>query len=172
MSEHLQPAPDRTSREREQSEQHEHTPGVFRESEAFDFRLILWVGVGLVVTCVVVQIVLWQFLGGLERQHAAPPGSVSELVQEDAERSLSERLDNVPGPHLEGIERESNSSSIAAARQQAEARMERYGWIDRQKEIVHVPIDKAMEQVLRSKEFGAAKRSRELKRPEMPGGKQ
>ena len=33
--------------------------------------------------------------------------------------------------------------------------MEHYGWVDRDKGIVHIPVDKAMEEVLRTKEFGS-----------------
>lgn len=248
MSEHIQPASDRTSREHERPETYEHTPGVHRESEAFDFRLILWVGGGLVATALLVQVSVWWLLGSLQQHHTVPPDRVSELVEQDAARTLVQRLDNVPGPHLEGIERESSllvvrtdaggeerfytavdvrvrigenekarlfdlregqrvtltyympggtavglgvvtsvtsppseaerkkpepelpdvsrtlngeilkiePRGIAEARAWAEAQMQRYGWIDRQKEIVHVPIDKAMEEVLRSEKLGSA----------------
>ncbi|HTU23668.1 MAG TPA: hypothetical protein VMG10_36865 [Gemmataceae bacterium] len=135
------------------SDSHEHTPGVAYEREEFNFRLILWVGAGLVVTALVVHVIVWWLFGGLEKHNTVPTGSVSELALEDASRPFDQRLDNVPAPHLEGIEPESNPSRIAAARQRAEVRMKRYGWIDRDKGIVHVPIEKAMEEVLKSKEF-------------------
>jgi hypothetical protein len=138
-----------------QGEEHERTPGVLHESEAFDFRLIVWVGVGLAVTGILVQIVVWGVLGGLEKKHTVPSAAVSELAKEDAERPLGQRVDHMPAPHLEGIERESSPGSIAAARQRAEVQLKNYGWIDRAKGIVHVPIDKAIEEVLRTKEFGS-----------------
>lgn len=264
MSEHIQPAPDRRDAGPTPPViEHERTPGVAHESEAFDFRLILWVAGGLIAFGVVLQIALWGLLGSFEKRHTVAPELVSEMAKEDAERSLGQRVDNVPGPRLEGIERDSSlleiltdngekhrfftaielhvrigknekarlfelqegqrvtlsyympggargglgivtsvtsppveaeqrkpepelpdvsrtlngrilriePRSIADARVWAEVQMERYGWIDRQKEIAHVPIDKAMEQVLRSKEFGAPKQSRERKRPENPGRK-
>lgn len=247
MSEHIQPAPDRRDAgPTPPAVEHERTPGVAHESEAFNFWLIVWVGAGLAAICLIVQIALWGLLGSFERRHTVPPESVAALAKEDADRPLGQRVDNVPGPHLEGIERESSllelltengekhrfftsvelrvrigknekarlselregqrvtlvyympggargglgvvtsvtsppveaeqkkpgpelpdvtrtvngkilkiePRSIAAARAWAEVQMERSGWIDRQKEIVHVPIDKAMEQVLRSKELG------------------
>lgn len=248
MSEHIQPAPDRTSRELERPEEHERTPGVSHESEAFNFRLILWVGVGLAAVAIAVQVVVWWLLGDLEKYDAVPPGRVSDLAMEEARQPLGQRVDNVPSPHLEGIERESsllvvrmasgeekrfyasvdarvrigdnknarlyelregqevtltyympggvggglgvvtsvtspplpagrkqpgpelpeasrtfNSEiikieprSIAAARDWAEMQGKSYGWIDRDKEIVHIPVEKAMEEVLRSKQFGSA----------------
>lgn len=249
MSEHIQPAPDRRDAGPTPPViEHERTPGVAHESEAFDFRLILWVGAGLIAFGVVLQVALWLLLGGFEKHHTVAPDLVSEMAKEDADRPLGQRVDNVPGPHLEGIERESSlleiltengekhrfftavdlsvrigkndkarlselregqritlsyfmpggargglgvvtsvtsppveaeqkkpkpelpdvsrtlngkilriePRSVSDARAWAEVQMERYGWIDRQKEIVHVPIDKAMEQVLRSKELGSA----------------
>jgi hypothetical protein len=262
MSEHIQPAPDRSSQERERPEEHERTPGVSHESEAFHFRLVIWVGVVLAAIVIGVQIVLWWLLGGLEKFNAVPTGRISELASEETTRPLGQRVDNVPGPHLEGIERESSllvlrtedggdkrfytsvdvririddekarlfqlregqrvtiayympggaggglgvvtsvtsppvkaglkkpepelpeitrtlsgeiikiePRSIAASREWAEVQAERYGWIDRDKEIVHIPVEKAMEEVLRSKKLGSTKQSRERKRPEEGGGK-
>src|SRR5262249_14956176 len=108
MSEHIQPAPDPTSRERERPEESERTPGVSHESEAFHFRLVLRVGVGLAAIVIGVQIVLWWLLGGLEKCNTVPAGRVSELAEDEATRPLGQRVDNVPAPHLEGIERESS----------------------------------------------------------------
>jgi hypothetical protein len=137
-------------------EEQERTPGVFHESEAFAFGLILKVGIGLAVVSAVVCVAVAWLLSGLEKHHTVPPGRVSELMQQEAAQPLSRRVESVPAPHLEGIERGSNSRSIAAARHRAEVQMEQYGWIDREKGIVHVPVEKAMEEVLRSKEFGSA----------------
>jgi hypothetical protein len=260
MSEHMQPAPESHLGQlapTPRSEEHEQTPGVSHESAAFDFRLIIWVGLGLVAVGLAVHIVLWWLLGGLEKFNAVPAGRVSELAEDEATRPLGQRVDNVPAPHLEGIERESSlfvlrtedgeekrfytsvdvhvridnekarlfdlhegqrvtiayfmpggaggafgivtsvtspsvkdelkkpdpelpeasrtlngeilriePRSIAAARDWAQVQSRRYGWIDREKEIVHIPVEKAMEEVLRSKKFSSAKQSRERKRPE------
>lgn len=152
MSEHIQSAPD-VRNAASTVETPERTSGVSHENEAFDFRLILWVGGGLAGTILLVLVVIWLVLGDLEEYNAVPPGRISELALEEAARPLGERLDKVPGPRLEGIEREGRANSIAAARQRFEARMKRYGWIDRDKGIVHVPIEKAMEDVLQWKEF-------------------
>lgn len=247
--------------EHTQREEHERTPGVFHESEAFDFRLILWVGIGLAVFAVIIHFALAGLLGGFEEYHSVPPGRVPELTREDASQPLSQRVDSLPAPHLEGIERESSlieiltengekqrfytsvdvrvriandekarlfelrqgqrvtisyylpggtggglgvvtsvtspplkverkkaeselpdasrtlngeilkiePRSIAAARDWAEVQMEQYGWIDRDKEIVHIPVEKAMEEVLRSKELSQTSQKR--KRPGDSGRK-
>ncbi|HEY7327223.1 MAG TPA: hypothetical protein VH592_06280 [Gemmataceae bacterium] len=229
-------------------EEHERTPGVLHESTAFDFRLILWVGVGLTAVGIITHFVVGGLLGGLEKKHTVLPSAVSELAKEDAERPLGQRVDNMPVPHLEGVERESSlldiltdngekhrfftsvdvrvqigknqnaglfelregqrvtlayympggaggglgvvtsitsppvganrkepgvdlpdvsrtlngkiiriePRSIAAARDWAEEQMQQYGWIDREKQIVHIPVEKAMEEVLRTKELGSS----------------
>jgi len=94
------------------SDEHERTPGVLHESEAFDFRLVIWVGVGLTVVGILTHFVVGGLLGGLEKRHTVPPLAVSELAKEDAERPLGQRVDNMPVPHLEGIERESSLLEI------------------------------------------------------------
>jgi hypothetical protein len=262
MSEHIRPADDRRDAAPVPSEEHERTPGVLHESEAFAFGLIIKVGIGLAVVAAIAQLVIAWLLGGFERSHTVPPDRIPELVKEDAAQLLNQRIDKVPAPHLEGIERASSlleirtedgarqrfvtsvdvrvrigknekarlfelregqrvtisyympsgggglgvvtsvttgpplkaernetglelpdvsrtlngeiiriePRSIAAARDWAEVQMERYGWIDRDKEIIHIPVEKAMEQVLSSKELGSPQ-SRERKRPKDGGRK-
>jgi hypothetical protein len=250
MSEHIQPAPGpHVPPAAAAAAAHAHTPGVAYESEKFDFRLVLWVGAGLVAVAVVIHVAVWWLLGGLEKINAKPAGSISELALDDATKPLGQRIDKVPTPHLEGIERGGSliviltengeegrfygspdlrvridnnekanlfelcqgqrvsltyyfpggvegglgvvtavtsprvkakqkkpsselpdatrtingtilrieAHSIGTAREWAEAQMERYGWIDREKGIVHIPIDRAMDEVLKSKEFRPAK---------------
>jgi hypothetical protein len=262
MSEHIRPADDRRDPVPAVPEQHERNPDVQHESEAFDFGLIVKVGIGLAIVAAIVHFAVGWLLGGLEKSHTVPLDRVSELTREEATQPLTRRIDSVPAPHLEGIERESSlleirtedgvrqrfvtsvdvrvrigknenarlfelregqrvtlsyympggdggglgvitsvaspplkaerkkagpelpdasrtlngeiirmePRSIAAARDWAEVQMEHYGWIDREKEIVHVPVEKAMEEVLRSKELGSPT-SRERKRPENAGRK-
>jgi hypothetical protein len=244
MSEHIQPAPGPHTAPVAAAEAHLRTPGVSYEREEFNFRLIIKVGVGLAVMAAVIHLVVWWLLRGLEKTDTLPAGSMSTLALDDARRPLGQRLDNVPPPHLEGIERESSllilrvdegkeerfyvtldvsvrngenekarlfelregqpvtvayhmpggvaggigvvtsvtsppvkaekkaepelpevsrtltgtvvkvePRSIAAAREWAEVQKDRYGWMDRQKEIVHIPVERAMEEVLRSSEF-------------------
>jgi hypothetical protein len=244
VSEHIQPAPGpHGPATPAAAEGHLSTPGVSHEREILNLRLVVWVGVGLVVTAVVVHLAVWGLLVGVEKHGAAPPEGLSELALEDAKRPLAGRLDNVPAPHLEGIERESGllelrtetgeiqrfvtstaihvrvgghegrlfglregqqvsvtyhlpggvegaygivtsvssppekesaraeneladaartligtivrvePRSVAAAREWAEAQMDRYGWVDQKKGVARIPVRMAMEEVLRSKEF-------------------
>jgi hypothetical protein len=109
MSEHIQPAPNSLAPTAPAApEEHERTPGVAHEREIFNFRLIVRVGVGLIVTAAVIHIAVWLLLVYDKNYKAPPLEGKSALALADARRPLAERLDNVPQPHLEGIERESS----------------------------------------------------------------
>ena len=109
MSEHIQPAPSpHAAPGAHATAEAERTPGVAHESLEFNFRLVVGVGVGLAITGVVIHVVVWWLMRGFERAHELPGGSISLLALEDANRALGERLQDVPEPHLEGIERESS----------------------------------------------------------------
>lgn len=253
MSEHIQPAlgPQTSHGTVAPAQAHEQTPGVWHEREKFSLRLILWCGAGLVGIGILIHVGVAWLLGGLEKHHAVPPGSISELAMEDASRPLGRRVGNVPPPHLEGIdplstllifrteagenerfyvarsarvqigdkkdvslyqlrlgqratityhmpggvpdamgivntvitppikaEKEARSEQpevsrtlngeivklmpqdIAAGREWAEVQSKRSGWIDREKGIVHIPIERAMQEVLDSKEFAKGERKK------------
>lgn len=261
MSEHIQPYFDSHSATSATADTPGHTPGVSHESEHLDLRPIVWSGFGLIVMCAVVSALVWWLFGGLEKFNAQPVGTVSSLAIEDADRPFGQRLDNVPAPHIEGIERESSiisirtqngeekrlfasadisvsigekekaslfelhegqrvtlvyympsgssggigvvaavisppvkakaekieseqpdssrsllaeiikvePRSIAASREYAEVQMNRYGWTDRNDEIVHIPVERAMESVLQSTEFRAdADKKKGHGRPTIP----
>jgi hypothetical protein len=150
MSEHIQPAP---------APHHipsgdtlpERTPGVLHERGGFNFRLILSVGGGLIITALIIHVAVWWLLSHYEIPHAPPLEGESSLALEDARRPLNQRLLDVPPPLLEGIRIEPRG--VEAARQRAEARMNRYGWADRQQDVAHIPVAVAMEEVLQSKAF-------------------
>lgn len=109
MSEHIQPAPlPHVGSGAHAAAEAERTPGVAHENLGFNFRLIVRVGIGLVITAVIIHIVVWWMMRDLERAHELPGGSLSTLALEDANRTLDERLQDVRSPHLEGIERESS----------------------------------------------------------------
>jgi hypothetical protein len=113
MSEHIQPYFDaHSATSAPMADVPGHTPGVAHESEHLDFRPIVWSGFGLIVMCTVVTALVWWLFAGLEKFNAQPVGTVSSLAIEDADRPFGQRLDNVPSPHLEGIERESSIISV------------------------------------------------------------
>jgi hypothetical protein len=251
MSDHIQstPAPQSASQIPLEGEI-ERTPGVSYEREEFSLRLILWVGLGLAAFVILVVGAVSLLDRGFEKLRGDTAPKSSTLAVEDSDRTLAQRLGSVPGPHLEGIERESsilsvrmkdgeikrfvagphirvnignNSNarlfdlredsvvsltyyvpsgvsggegiaifvaapshertgtshelpeaavalshtiectviktepqSVAALREWAEAKMNRYGWVDREKRITHIPVSEAEEMVLDSAEFRPA----------------
>lgn len=249
MNELIPPSPDPQPAPAER-EVPERTLGVSYEKSGFDFRLILWVGVGLIVTGGFIHLAVWWLLVHHEIPNAPPPEGESSLALDDAGRPLGQRLLDVPPPHVEGIERESSvlilrtgasgeqrfyvapdvhvriddkparlfelregravtityhlpggvagglgvvtsvrsppvksaaetvhelpdatqtmtasvvkvePRSVEAARAWAEAQMSRYGWADRPKEIVRIPVATAMEEVLKSREFRSEARTK------------
>jgi hypothetical protein len=86
----------------------ERTPGVSHEKSEFSMRLVLWVGFGLIATAAVIHVAVWGLFVRDMKRELPPPGSESSLALEDASRPLGQRLNDVPGPHLEGIERSSS----------------------------------------------------------------
>lgn len=106
MSEHIQPAP-APHHAPLAPELPERTPGVAYEKKDLNFRLILWVGFGLIVTAVVIHVLVWGLLVREEKHNAPPPEGESSLAIDDASRPLGKRILDVPPPRLEGIDRES-----------------------------------------------------------------
>lgn len=86
----------------------ECTPGVSYEKSGFDFWLILGLGLGLIVTVVVLQLAVRWLLVHDQIPDAPPRPGESSLGLDDSRRPLGQRLLDVPPPHLEGIERESS----------------------------------------------------------------
>ena len=258
MSEHIQPSPDPHPAPGAATLP-ERTPGVSYEKGGFDFRLILRLGFGLIVTVVVVHLAVWWLLVHYEIPNAPPLEGESSLGLDDARRPLGQRLLDVPPPHLEGIERESSllilrtgeseqqrfyvapnihvsikdriarlfelregqavtityhmpggvaggfgvatsirsppvkstaetahelpdatrmltatvvtvePRSVEAARAWAEVQMDHYGWADRRKGIVRIPVATAMEEVLKSREFRSDARKKSDGRIAPPG---
>jgi hypothetical protein len=106
MSEHIRPASDPYHSPVAQAT--ERTPGVLHEKGDFNFRLVLWVGFGLIVTVVLVHLAVWRLLFHEEERNIPPSGGQSSPMLADARRPLEQRLLDVPPPLLEGLERESS----------------------------------------------------------------
>ena len=258
MSEHIQPSADPHPAPVAAAIP-ERTPGVSYEKSGFDFWLILRLGLGLIVTVVVLQLAVWWLLVHYEIPNAPPLLGESSLGLDDARRPLGQRLLDVPPPHLEGIERDEQPAhpahrrkraaevlrrpeyprqhqgrtarlfelregqavtityhmpggaagglgvatsvrsppmkaatetahepadatrmltatvvkveprSVEAARAWADVQMDRYGWADRAKGIVRIPVETAMEEVLKSREFRSGARQKSDGRIARPG---
>jgi hypothetical protein len=86
------------------------------------------IGVVALIVLAFLAIAPWALFGGFR-------GSVS-----DVDRQLAV---TPPAPRLQ-VDPEEDLARLRAA---AEARLESYGWVDRQKGVVHIPIEQAMRQV-------------------------
>jgi len=83
-----------------------HHPEVRHEHSDVNVRAILWVAAGLVATAVVIHLVVWWLFDYYQRRDARANAGVPSLVAEEGSRPLGERLRDLPGPRLEGLEAE------------------------------------------------------------------
>lgn len=102
---------------------------------------ILWFGVALVVTCILIFTTLWFVMLRLGRIDRAL--EVRSALFDDQEGQY-------PPPRLQ----QSPASDMDTYRRQMDEAANSYGWVDRKKEIARVPIERAMELAL---EKGALK---------------
>jgi hypothetical protein len=106
-----------------------------REVRDVNVRGILYLAVAVVVMAAAIHLLLWWLFGVYERQAASQDPKQSPLF--DPEQQPPEpRLQNTP------------TRDYARFRQQQEEQLNSYGWVDRQKEVVHIPVSRAMELLL------------------------
>jgi hypothetical protein len=96
-------------------------------------RSLLWLGAAVVVGVVIVQILLWFMLAGMRSS-------------EDGDQRLSPLAKQAPPPPAPRLQSQSLRDYEEYRREQ-EAKLNSYGWFDREKGIVRVPITRAMELV-------------------------
>lgn len=146
--------------ERDHLDEREHTPGVSHEGSDVSFRGLLIALVALIVTAFVLHVVLWWMFdyfasrdlpggikpsplvveqGGEEKEGLEPEQKGMKPLSPWSVRQFQELP---PEPRIEGI--------IPRIQPQAEleasirARAQSYGWVDREKNLVHIPVDEAM----------------------------
>lgn len=109
---------------------------VMFEARDIDVSIIGWIGVGIVVSAFVIHgsvAVLYAYLSRTESSHDRQPVT---FVQEPRKRSTLPALQEDPHKDLERL-RESERQTLNS-----------YGWVDREKGIVRVPIEEAMKRVV------------------------
>lgn len=98
-------------------------------------RGVLGLAAAVLAGGIVVHVVLWFVLQGLE----------VSAKQADPELSpLAETRPEPPAPRLQ----DRPSHDYAAYRAEQEARLNSYGWVDRDRGVVHLPVSRAMELIL------------------------
>lgn len=135
-------------------------PDVAHEASDVDVKAILGFAAALAVTAVVIHIALYGLLRFYEHRETRRASPV--IAQPKEER---------PEPRLQVSPR----ADLAALRRAEERLLHSYGWVDREKNIARVPIERAMEMVVQ-KGLPARKQARPEsdrgigKKPPVAGG--
>ena len=94
---------------------------------------ILWIGVAMIVAAVVIHTAVWWLFDAFDRREALKGRPPATLVQ--AQRPA------VPEPRLQT----DAPADLNVMRETEKNELESYGWIDQQKGVVRIPVERAME---------------------------
>ena len=122
-------------------------PDVTHERSDVDIRAILRFGVALILTAVVIHLALYWLL---EQYENGAPRSAPVVSAPDTEEQIP------PAPRLQIAPRR----NLAETRAAEERKLTTYGWVDKEKQTVRIPIDRAME-LLAQRGLPARKATRE-----------
>jgi hypothetical protein len=99
---------------------------------------------GLVVAGIVIYFVLWglyHVLDAYQRRHQPPQSPLVQQAPVDTRVIGPAEITKFPQPRLERNER----TEIGEFRLQEEQQLDTYGWVDQQAGVVHIPIERAMQ---------------------------
>jgi hypothetical protein len=114
------------------AEANQTNPSVQFEHRDVSLRAMLWIGAAIIVTAIVLHLVLYRLYDGL-RAGAAESGRItksSEVPQQTT--SAQPQLQVDPAADINQLRAEENKKLNA------------YGWIDKDKGVVRIPIDRAI----------------------------
>jgi hypothetical protein len=115
--------------------QQRDNPDVSHERSDVDIRAIVGFAIALLVTAIVIHIGLYWLLEYYREQSPrSAPGVSAPAAQEQ-----------IPFPRLEISPR----SNLAEMRAAEERQLLTYGWVDKEKQTIRIPIDRAMELLAR-----------------------
>jgi hypothetical protein len=106
-------------------------PEVSHERSDVDTRAILGFGVALILTAIVIHLGLYWLLEYYEERSPRTAPAVSAPGVEE----------QIPPPRLQISPR----SDLAEMRAAEDRELTTYGWVDKEKQTVRIPIDRAME---------------------------
>ncbi|MGH7824002.1 MAG: hypothetical protein ACREQ7_02310 [Candidatus Binatia bacterium] len=130
-------------------------PDVSHEQSDVNIRWILGFGIGLIITIGAVQIGLYWLLDYQEKRSARSAPAVSALIVEE----------QIPSPPNLQVSPRADLDKMRAAE---EKELQTYGWVDQDKKIVRIPIDRAIELLA---ERGLPARKQELTKGKEKQGK-
>jgi hypothetical protein len=116
-------------------------PALNHEPTDADLGSVERIIVGLVVLLGVAFLLMWILFGlfrGREDRLDTPP---PPLVQEQRERDTRRPLERFPAPRLQ----ETPYLDVQMYLRAQQRALHEYGWVDRQKGVVRIPIERAME---------------------------
>src|SRR5437763_3981031 len=123
------------------AEQTQAPPPAAPEPADVDVRLVMWVGAALAATVIGCALLTLGLLAWFGRDGAQPASPYSDV---GAVRDFA-------GPRLEPAP----ARDIAAFKAEKARKLDRYGWIDRGRGIVQIPIERAMELMVERRYDGA-----------------
>ena len=94
-------------------------------------RGVMWFGIGLAASLVLIAVVAWFYLHVLTRAHPSAAGGA---------RNMSPQVE-APQPRLQA----DPSRDLAAFRAREESILQSYGWVDRKAGIIRIPIERAID---------------------------
>jgi hypothetical protein len=112
---------------------HVENRDVSYEKRDINPRAILWVGVAIIISAVVIHFAVWglfDFFSAREAHKGKPPATLFNTKRQQPQR-----------PRLQT----DAPADLQQMRARETATLESYGWVDRQKGIVHIPVERAME---------------------------
>jgi hypothetical protein len=136
------------------------------EDRDIDARSILWFVAAMVVAGVMIFGILWWMRQSLEsRVRASRPDAP---VSAKGRLRLPEDAAKIPAPQLETLPSQVRDRLTAEEQRLATT----HGWVDRDKGIVRVPLDRAMELVLKEGSLKSSKQGNAATRTDQTKGKQ
>jgi hypothetical protein len=108
------------------------TQSVGHETQDADIRPIVYTGIGLAITAVLVGIFVYgifKYLGG----HAVATIQSNPMSVEDQQIPPTPRLEEHPAIELQQLHADEDRM------------LSTYGWVDQKTGVVHIPIDRAMD---------------------------
>ena len=111
-------------------------PETVHEERDVNVRAILMFGLFLLVSAIIIHIALWGFFRFLENQRAKQDPRPSPVA--------GQRPTKFPQPQLQPNPVE----DVARMRAREAEQLHKYGWVNKQAGVAHIPIERAMELVV------------------------
>src|SRR5262249_59358653 len=134
--------------------EHVHAGSGYEHREA-NVKLIVGSVVGLAITVVIVCGIVYGLFKWFESQYTA----------EGRDTQVATSLPQTPGPHVE----EFPFTELKSMRANEESILHSYGYVDQKNGVVHIPIEKAMDDVISTLPMGPSNGASNAPKPPQGG---